>query len=166
MRKIWILLIMSTFIVGGCASTGVTPQMTQLQIREFQTRIYDTNDVKMIMKAMLNVLQDDGFIVKNAVMDLGLLSAEKTVDIENKGEAFLAAFFLGTQARWKKASVIECTANVSEYGSQSRVRVNFQLKVLDNKGGIIEVKQILDEKYYQDFFSKVDKGIFIQKEKL
>jgi len=37
---------------------------------------------------------------------------------------------------------------------------------LDNKGGIREVKQIEEEKYYQDFFSKVDKGIFIQKEKL
>ncbi|BCB95759.1 hypothetical protein JZK55_06810 [Dissulfurispira thermophila] len=48
----------------GCATTGVTPEKTQLQIREFQTRIYDTNDVKMVMKAMLNVLQDDGFIVK------------------------------------------------------------------------------------------------------
>ncbi len=65
----------------------------------------------------------------------------------------------------KKASVIECTANVSEYGNQVRVRVNFQVKVLDNKGGIREVKQI-EEKYYQDLFSKVDKGIFIQKEKL
>ncbi len=52
----------------------------------------------MIMKAMLNVLQDDGFIVKNAIMDLGLLSAEKTVDIESKGEAFLSALFLGAQA--------------------------------------------------------------------
>jgi hypothetical protein len=166
MRKMWVLLIMSIFIVSGCATTGVNPQMTQLQIREFQTRIYETNDVKMIMKAMLNVLQDDGFIVKNAVTDLGLLSAEKTLDIENKGEAFLAVFFAGAQARWKKASVIECTANVSEYGNQSRVRVNFQLKILNNKREIVEVKQILDEKYYQDFFSKVDKGIFIQKEKL
>lgn len=165
MRKIWLLIIMSIFVFG-CATTGVTPQMTQLQIREFQTRAYETNDIKMIMKAMLNVLQDDGFIVKNAVMDLGLLSAEKTVDVESKGEAFLAALFLGAQATWKKASVIECTANVSEHGSQSRVRVNFQVKVLDNKGGIREVKQIEDEKYYQDFFSKVDKGIFIQKEKL
>lgn len=166
MRKMWVLLIMSIFIVSGCATTGVNPQMTQLQIREFQTRIYETNDVKMIMKAMLNVLQDDGFIVKNAVTDLGLLSAEKTLDIENKWEAFLAVFFAGAQARWKKASVIECTANVSEYGNQSRVRVNFQLKILNNKREIVEVKQILDEKYYQDFFSKVDKGIFIQKEKL
>lgn len=166
MRKLWIFPIIMSMFVFGCATTAIIPEKTQLQIREFQTRTYETNDTKMVMKAMLNVLQDDGFIVKNAVMDLGLLSAEKTVDIESKGEAFLAAFFLGAQATWKKASVIECTAIVSEYGNQARVRVNFQVKVLDNKGGIREVKQIEEEKYYQDFFSKVDKGIFIQKEKL
>lgn len=166
MRKVWISPIIMSIFVFGCTTTVVTPEKTQLQIREFQTRMYDTNDTKMVMKAMLNVLQDDGFIVKNAVLDLGLLSAEKSVDIENKGEAFLAVFFMGVHATWKKASIIECTANVSEYGNQARIRVNFQVKVLDNKGGIREVKQIEEEKYYQDFFSKVDKGIFIQKEKL
>jgi ribosomal protein S8 len=150
----------------GCATTGVIPEKTQLQIREFQTRTYETNDTKMVMKAMLNVLQDEGFIVKNAVVDLGLLSAEKQVDVESKSEAFWAAFFLGAQATWKKAYIIECSANVSEFGTQTRVRVNFQSKILDNKGGIREIKQIEDEKYYQEFFSKVDKGIFIQKEKL
>lgn len=167
MRKIWILLILIFGLFAfGCATTAVTPQMTQLQIREFQTRTYESNDTKMIMKAMLNVLQDDGFIVKNAVMDLGLLSAEKSVDIENPTEAGWAKFWWGKQATFKKASIIECTGNISEFGKQTRVRINFQVKVLDNKGGIVEVKQIEDEKYYQDFFSKVDKGIFIQKEKL
>jgi len=174
MRKIWILLTIVSMIILGCATTGVTPPKTQLQIREFQTRIFDTNDIKLVMKTMINVLQDDGFIVKNAVLDLGLLSAEKSVDIENKTEAFLSALAAGLaagqgkyyDARWKKASFIECTANVSEYGKQARIRVNFQTKILDNKGGIIKVKQIDDEKYYQDFFSKVDKGLFIQKEGL
>jgi len=118
------------------------------------------------MKAMLNVLQDDGYIVKNAVTDMGLLSAEKTVDVQNLGEAVAMAFFAGVHARWKKASVVECTANVSDYGKQTRVRVNFQVKVFDNKGGILEVKQIEDQKFYQDFFTKVDKAVYIQKEKI
>ena len=166
MKKLWILLSVLIMSIFGCATTGVTPQKTQLQIRQFQTRSYETNDTKMVMKAMLNVLQDDGFIVKNAVLDIGLLSAEKSVDVENKGEALLAAFFAGANSVWKKASIIECTANVSEYGSQTRVRINFQIKVLNNKGGIMKIEQIADEKYYQDFFSKVDKGIFIQKEKI
>lgn len=154
------------FAIAGCVSTGVQPQKTQLQIREFQTRSYDANDSKMVIKAMLNVLQDDGFIVKNAVLDLGLLSAEKTVDVEEWLDAFMAALFEGANARWKKAAIIECTANVSEFGNIIKVRVNFQLKMLDNKGGIMEVKQIDDVKYYEDFFQKVDKGIFLQKEKV
>jgi len=165
MKRFFFLMFIA-FAIAGCATTGVQPQKTQLQIREFQTKSYETNDSKMVMKAMLNVLQDDGYIVKNAVLDLGLLSAEKTIDIENSGEAFLAAFFAGANARWKKASIIECTGNVSEFGNIIKVRVNFQLKMLDNKGGILKIEQIDDEKYYQDFFQKVDKGIFLQKEKV
>jgi hypothetical protein len=167
MRKTCLSLLIVSIFAFGCASTGALPPKSQLQIREYQTRSYDINDTKTVMKAMLNVLQDDGFIVKNAVMELGLLSAEKSVDIEDKSEAFWAKFWAGKyQAIYKKASIIECTGNVSEYGKQTRVRINFQIKVFDNKGGILEVKQIDDEKYYQEFFSKVDKGIFIQKEKL
>lgn len=166
MKKLCILLLVSIMPIFGCLTTGVTPQKTQLQIRQFQTRSYETNDTKMVMKAMLNVLQDDGFIVKNAVLDLGLLSAEKSVDIENKGQVFLASFIGGANAVWKIASIVHCTANVSEYGSQTRVRVNFQVKVLNNKGGLMIIEQIGDENYYQVFFTKVDKGVFIQKEKL
>ena len=165
MKKHLILPAVLIMFALGCA-TGVAPRKTQLQIREIQTRTFETNDTKMVMKAMLNVLQDEGFIVKNAVLDLGLLSAEKAVDIEDKGEAFMMVFLAGPEAKWNKASIIECTANVSEFGEKIRVRVNFQLKVLDNKGGIVKIEQIDDEKYYRDFFSKVDKGIFLQREKI
>lgn len=120
----------------------------------------------MIMKAMINVLQDDGYIVKNVNLELGLLTATKEMDVESKGEAFMATLFMGAQARWKKNSIIESSANVSEFGSQCRVRVNFQLKSMDNAGGVLEVHQIEDGNYYQEFFSKVDKGVFIQKEKI
>ena len=165
MKKNSILSILLSLIIFCCATTNVNTPKTQLEIREFQTRTFDTNDTKMVMKAMLNVLQDDGYIVKNAVVDLGLLSAEKSVDVESKGEAFTLTLLAGQNAIWKKASIIECTANVSEYGKQCRVRVNFQVKIMDNKGGLMKVEQINDEKYYQDFL-KSYKGIFIQKEKL
>jgi hypothetical protein len=35
---------------------------------------------------------------------------------------------------------------------------------MNNRGEVMLVQQVDDEQYYQDFFSKVDKGIFIQKE--
>ncbi len=153
-------------LVCGCATTGKVPQKTQLEIREFQTRTYDTDSLKMVMKAMINVLQDDGYILKNADLELGILNATKEMDVESKGEAFFLSVLGGDNARWKKNSIVEATGNITQYGEQCRVRMNFQLKVMDNRGNVMEVKQIADEKHYQDFFAKVDKGIFIEKEKL
>ena len=120
----------------------------------------------MVLKAVLNVLQDDDFIVKNANTELGLLNATKEVDVSSCGEKFVALLFAGNNARYKQNSIIECSANVSEHGPQTRVRMNFQMKVLDNRGGVMKVTNIEDEAFYREFFAKVDKGVFIQKEKL
>ena len=161
-----ISMFIASLIMLGCATTPATPPKTQLEIREFQTRDYDTNDVKMVMKSVLNVLQDDNYIVKNANVELGLLSATKEIDVESKGEAVLLSILAGHNARWKKNSTIECSGNISEMGKICKVRVNFQMKTMDNKGGVVDVKTIEDPTFYQEFFAKVDKGIFIGKQKL
>src|SRR5437667_3409706 len=157
----WLSLLL---LVPACVPPA--PQRTQLEIREFQTRSYETKDTKMVMKGLLNVLQDDGFIVKNANVDLGLITATKEMDIANKWEAFGAVLAAGENGRWKKNSIIECSGNMSDFGSQTRVRVNFQTKTLNNKGEVMSVGQINEPAFYSTFFAKVDKGIFIQKEKL
>ncbi|MBU3698816.1 MAG: hypothetical protein FGM33_02225 [Candidatus Kapabacteria bacterium] len=160
----------------------IPPPETQLQTREFQTREFDTNDVKLIMKAMLNVLQDDGFVVKNAVIDLGLLTATKEIQLStrpNTSDSYWTEAFAtllsgrnqdrGRQQqqqdlRYNKFKQIEVSINVTEQGKRSRVRANFQAKILDNTGNPVEVYVIRDPKFYQDFFAKVDKGIFLQKQ--
>jgi hypothetical protein len=166
MRKIFGITLILGILSFGCATTSVAPQKTQLQTREFQTRTYETKDSKMVMKAMLNVLQDEAYIVKNVNVELGFLNASKEIDVESKGEAFWARFLAGQNARWKKNSIWDVTTNVTEFGEQCRVRVNFQIKTLDNVGNVVAVQPVQDETVYQDFFSKVGKGIFIQKEKL
>ena len=62
--------------------------------------------------------------------------------------------------------ILKSTANVTEFAKQTRVRVIFQAKVFDNKGGVLEVKQIDDEQFYKDFFAIVDQGMFLEKEKI
>ncbi|MFP3868667.1 MAG: hypothetical protein ACLFUU_11005 [Desulfobacteraceae bacterium] len=166
MYKLAAYICLPFIFMIGCATTTYKPPKTQLQIREFQTREYDTKDVKMVMKALLNVLQDDGYIVKNANVDLGLLSAEKDVDVESKAQAFICALLAGQQARWKKHCILECSGNVSEHGDKTKVRINFQGKTIDNKGAVMAVNQIDDPNFYQEFFFKVDKGIFIGEQKL
>ena len=169
MKRLFILPLLLAFWGGGCFWGTQAPPKTALEIREFQTRTFDTKNQKLVIKALLNVLQDEGFLVKNADANLGFLTATKEIDLGNDSGGF--AFTLGGSnnkepTRYRKLKVLDATANVSEYGQQTRVRVSFQQKILDNMGAVMESKQVEDPEFYQDFFGKVDKGIFIQKEKL
>lgn len=168
MKKI-LLVCCCLGLLGACASSstmggGMDPRMSQLQIREFQTRAFQTSDTLLVMKALLNVLQDDFYIIKNADAALGLVTATKEVDVDNRG--FWKRAFADDNDRFKKNAIVECSGTVDGHGRRTRVRVNFQVKTYDNLGAVMGVVQVQDQKFYQEFFSKVDKGIFLAKEKL
>jgi len=178
MRKLYFVTIcfcVMLLMESGCGTTSVPgmvlsgkdKQKTQLEIRQMQTRTYQIKDKDLIMKTMLNVLQDDEYIIEQVNMDLGFFNAQKEVDVENSGEKFWETFWWGkAYATYKKNQIIDATANISEFGEEMRVRVNFRVKVMNNKGGVVIVRQIDNPEFYQKFFSKVDKGIFIEKEKI
>ncbi len=166
MKKIVVFSILTLAVFTGCTYSAPESPMTQLQVREMQSREFDTKDTKLVTKSVMNVLQDEGFIIKNAVLDLGLISAERYIDIENSNDVFRSRFFSGQYARWNKQYIIEASANISEYGNQTRVRLNFQRKTIDNFGSPVDVRTVLDPALYQSFFEKVSKGIFIQQEKI
>jgi hypothetical protein len=152
--------------LSGCETSAPVAQKTQLEVRESQTRLYDVSDMKLVMKALMNTLQDDNFIVQQANVDLGLVTAQKEVDVENRAESFFARAFNDRRAEYKKNSVTEASANISEFGKQTRVRINFRYKVFNNRGAVMYVNQIADDRYYQDFFSRVDKSIFLGTQKV
>ena len=161
MRNYPISLGLALLLVSGCNGQQTrSPQRTQLEIRQIQTRTYETKDTKMVMKAMLNVLQDNGFTINQTSLDLGFVNATKEVDVENPWEKFWTRHVLTMN------SITTCTVNISEFGNQTRVRVNFQVKGMTAIGSIAAVYQVDDPKFYQDFFAKVDKGIFVEKEKI
>src|SRR5215467_4584613 len=175
------MLLLAAAWMAACAPTAKTPK-TQLEVREFQTRTFDIADGKLVMKAMLNVLQDDGYVVKNAVVELGLITASKDIDIApgrsgpNGGGVLGGTVIFGgrggivfgpqTSPTYRKTEVRDFTGNVSEFGAQTKVRVSFQSKVLDNRGETVSVEPIDDPVFYQDFFSRMDKSLFLQKEHL
>ena len=163
------------------------PPQTQLEVREYQTRTFDTADTALVMKAMFNVLQDDGYVVKNAVVELGLITAQRESDLApgrsgaNGGGIFggLGGIVIGgtgpggvvvggsqQEPSFPKTEVRDFTGNVSAFGQQTKVRVSFQRKVLDNRGQVVEVEPVSDLEIYQSFFSRMDKSLFLQKENL
>jgi hypothetical protein len=194
-NKMKIRILIALLILTGLSACTVvnyqraqTHQATQLETREFQTRNFDTNDTKLIMKAMVNVLQDDGYIITNAVTELGVLMAKKEIDLSGgrnvssgnqTNNDFWFEFFRALnndntrnnrnyqqENTYQKMKLVEVSINVTEFGKTSKVRANFQAKVLDNRGDVVQVAPVNDGKFYQDFFAKVDKSIFLQKQGL
>lgn len=162
--KITLFSFIALFFTG-CSTFAPAPQKTQLEIRQMQTHVYDVQDFHLVMKAMLNVLQDEGFMVKNVQLNLGFLTATKEVDVESRMVRIWGGGFASPD-RWLKMSILSATANVSEFGQRTKVRVNFQIKKVDNYGAVVGVYQVQSPEFYQDFFSKVSKSIFIQEENI
>ena len=150
---------------GFSQGASAAPERTQLEIRQIQTRTFDTQDQVLVMKAVLNVLQDDGFIVNNANSELGLISASKEIPTEKIEKSEMRRRFgVHIHAHFV---LIEASATVSPFDRQTRVRTNFQVKFFDDdRKKLLTVSQLLEGNFYQEFFFKVDKGIFIQKEKI
>ena len=187
----YIPYLLCLVLAASCAPTRAPePEKTQLEIRECQTRTFEVSDHSAVMKSVLDVLQDDGYMVKNASSDLGFLSATKDIGLNNphwasnsndsqfelaSDSGFDFGFSIGRsvgvrqrfgmdrRARPSRPThqCIEATVNVSQFGDKVRVRASFQSKLFDNNEAVMRVEQIADDQFYQDFFSKVDKGIFL-----
>ena len=96
-KSIRMLLLPVLIIVGGCATTApadVIGAGTQLEIRQIQTREYDTLDKQMTMRSVIATLQDLGFTIDQADLDLGVVTATRlhkytmrmTVTVLEQGE--------------------------------------------------------------------------------
>lgn len=168
MRKCTIgFLAVVCFTFGGCkTATMEPPEKSQLETRELQTHIYDTQDTKIVMKALVNVLQDDGFVIQSSSTDLGLLGATKQIRVEDKQDLSRMLPDLGEGVKLRKDAIIDANIAVTEYGNGCKVRVSFQIKMLRKSGKVRDAHTVRDATYFQRFFSKVDKGLFLQAEKL
>ena len=74
--RYWIPL---TFVLlVGCAASATQPNVTgagsQVEIRQIQTREYDTLDKQMTMRSVISTVQDLGFVIDNADLDLGAIT--------------------------------------------------------------------------------------------
>ena len=136
------------------------------------------------MKAMLNVLQDDGYVVKNAaVTDLGLITATHESDLapgrSGGGDVRAArrhhhplaeAAAVGASVRRRRSRAIarpsrsSSPATSREFGEQTKVRVSFSA-ILDNRGEMLKSNPSTTATSARTS-SRMDKGLFLRKENL
>lgn len=78
MKKTIIFIVLTTFFLTGCFASNsayvLGSNQTQLEMRNYQSRKFDTNDKKMVMRAVVATMQDLGFIINQADYNIGTVS--------------------------------------------------------------------------------------------
>jgi hypothetical protein len=166
--NLYAVILLSLFI----ASCGTIPKdalrLTQknLELRQIQQKEYSNVKERQALIASANVLQDIGFIIKESEGDLGLLIAEKDRDATNTGQVIMAVLF-GTPMNTHQKIRVSLITRIKNNNS-ILVRVSFQRIVFSDtqyaKGVPTTMEYIKDKKIYQDFYTKLDKSIFLAKE--
>lgn len=171
MKKIFTILLILCCMLPAMAKKRqneeiITP-LTQLEKRQFQTKTYPASDNLIAMKAILNVLQDEGFIVYNVNSLLGYIYGVKDFDTSDPNVDISKEFGL-TKSRLSyngvKVATLEVSTNVTQYGEQARIRINFKRKLFNEYGNAQMIEDIDDAEFYSDFYQKVDAAIALQKE--
>ena len=171
MKKILAIILVLSCVLPAVAKKRqneeiITP-LTQLEKRQFQTKTYDANDNLLAMKAILNVLQDDGFIVYNVNSLLGYIYAIKDFDMSDPNIDIPKEFGV-TKSRLSyngvKVATLEVGVNVTQYGDKSRIRANFKRKLLNEYGNAQMIEDIEEPAFYDNFYTKIDSAILLQKQ--
>ncbi len=96
-----IFLLFPLLLLVGCATRNqriLASDQSEVALRQIQTRAFDTTDKPKTLRTVIATLQDLGFVMDKADLDLGSVSATKldgyalrmTVSVRPRGEKQIA----------------------------------------------------------------------------
>ena len=133
-------LIGAVFLTGCVTNPALAvfdSNNSQLQLRSFQTRAFDTTDREKTLRSIIATMQDLGFVIDKADATLGSVSGTKLANYE-----------------------LRMTVTVRTHGAtQLLVRANAQFA--DPRRNVAATA-IEDPAPYRDFFTALAKSLFLE----
>lgn len=168
--KICFSAILVLLIATGCQQTipKEALQLTQesLELRQMQTRAFDTRDEKKILTAAAGVIQDLGFNIDESETALGVIVGSKDRDATETGQvvgAIFMAVMFGASVPIDKNQKIRASLVTKKSGkSKTSLRVTFQRIVWDTQGNVSRTESLEEPVMYQEFFEKLSKSVFLE----
>ena len=76
-----LILLLATSAITGCVNNSTNSALdvgsNQVQLRQIQSRAFDTTDKAKTLRTVIAVLQDLGFVIDKADLELGTVTATK-----------------------------------------------------------------------------------------
>jgi hypothetical protein len=160
-------------LLGGCAHSGGAATTTPFESppaaaaqRVMQSRRYETRDEVKLLRASGALLTDLGFTVDKSEETLGVLVASKRSTAVETGQVVVAVIFAalsGADVPYDDHQKFRASVVVRPSGQKSLVvRVTFQRIVWDTHGNISKREAMNKPEYYQEFFEKLSKALFLE----
>ena len=136
------------------------------ELRQLQTRSFDTTNEKKLLTSGAGVLQDLGFNIDESETSLGVIVGSKDRDAQEAGQivgSIAMAVLLGVYVPTDKDQKIRASliTRPSSKG-KTNLRITLQRVVWNTQGQISKTQSIEDPEIYQDFFSKLSKAVFLE----
>lgn len=177
MRWAVIGLIGAIWLVGGCSQRPKIPEEAlrlsreSLRDRQLQMRRYETDDEEKMLAASAALLQDLGFNLDESETRLGVISASKSRDARETGQIVGSLFMLLLTSAFGAPTSMPTDTHQRIFASVVTrpageksvvVRVTFSRIVWNTKKRISKQERINEPKYYQEFFDKLSKSVFLE----
>jgi hypothetical protein len=136
-----------------------------LKNRQLQTRIFESNDEKMLLTACAALLQDLGFTIVESETPCGVIVSSRDRDVTEVsqvvGSIAMAVLFGVATPIDDKQKVMASLVTKPLDDKRIAVRITFQHMVWNTHKDLVKNEQINDPKIYQEFFSKLSKSVFL-----
>jgi hypothetical protein len=172
MKKCFLLALILCFFVSGCQSAipkeALVFDPQSLEMRQLQTRYFDTKNEQEVLMSSAGLLQDLGFNIDESETSLGFILGTKDRDATDAGQiagAVVMAALFGVYMSTDDHQIMRAcivTHPLGQAKEKIAVRVTFQRIVWNTQGQISKKEGIVIPEIYQEFFSKLSKAVFLE----
>jgi hypothetical protein len=169
LNKFLCLLISCSLLLVGCAQQipkeALQLKEDSMQLRQLQTRSFETTNEKNLLISSASVLQDLGFTIDESKTSLGVIVGSKDRDATEAGQvagAVMMAVLFGVSTPIDDKQKIRASLVTRPVGGKTNLRVTFQRLVWNTHGQVSRSESIEDPKIYQEFYEKLSKAVFLE----
>ena len=156
--------------LAGCNQTipkgALQLSSESFELRQLQTRSFETTNEKKLLTSGAGVLQDLGFNIDESETSLGVIVGSKDRDATESGQVAAAVFVAllgGGAIPIDKDQKIRASLITRPSGKgKTNLRITLQRVVWNTQGQITKSESIEEPEIYQEFFSKLSKAVFLE----